>query len=186
MNILHRVFLFLLLFTTFTCHAGEKEDLSYEILKPIIKLMRTGELYKGSMPIYNKYRSKQGKSPLTYKDLKPLFDKTAELSEKAYLQYFSKEFSLEELQFLKELYSTDVGKTIFSSITKALITGHAEKMNFDQFSNKQKLIFNKIGLKNISLVNGSAQRIKDVNKSVQKHVAEEFKKYPELMSIINK
>lgn len=185
MNLLNKAVLVFLLLSAFTCSAGEKDQLSYEILKPIIKLMRSGEIYKASLPTYNQYRQKQGKQPLTYEDLKPLFDKTAEISEGAYLKYFSEEFSLDELSFMKDLFSTDVGKEIFAKLTQSITTGVPHKPDLRQFNSKQIALFNSVASNNIALSQGFASRVQKVNMAVQKHAAEEFKKYPELKALIS-
>jgi hypothetical protein len=164
--------------------SADKENISKEILAPILEIVKSGEIYKGSLPAYNEFRKSKGKTPLTFSDLKPLFDKTAELSAGSYVKFFAEEFNDEELNFLRRLYSTDVGVEIFQAITKSLTTGKASKPNMSQFNKAQINSFNKVAKQNVNLAQGVSTRISNVNVKVQQYVSTEMQKFPELKALI--
>ncbi|MDH5433962.1 MAG: hypothetical protein OEY19_08445 [Gammaproteobacteria bacterium] len=176
-----------LLFLSFNLSAEESNQaLSAKLLKPIIQVLRTGDIYRSSLPVYNEYRQKIGKPPLSYNDLSPLFSKTAELTEHAYIDAFSSSFSTEELLFLNKLFSTTLGQEIFSSLTRSITSGKVQKPDLSGFDQKYKLEFNKVASENIELTKEFSQKVQKINLEVQQEVQKKMMMFPELKALINK
>lgn len=187
---MNKIILALILFSmstmSYSKEAANKEELASHLLTPILEVVREGRLYKASLPFYNQYRESKGKSPLSYQDLKPLFDKTAVVSEKVYIEEVAKAFSLQELQFLQELFSTKAGKQIMSSITSAIRSGNTSKPDFAQLTDADKKEFEAVASKNSALAMGFGQKMSAINVTVQKQVKHYFNNNPEFKNLINK
>ncbi len=160
-----------------------KAELSYSVIEPLINLLRSGEIYKASVPKYNEFRKQQGKPALKYEDIEPVFKASAEITEKAYIEEFSNEFSKEELSFLKKVFATNVGKAIFSSLAKSLASGVPEKPNMSQFSPEDKKEFEQAAAENMQLLSQFGLRAKKINVAVQQNVVKQMDENPELKKL---
>lgn len=174
---------FLIVLASSLAHAEASADklaLSHQILSPLVQMLRSGELGKAFLPPYNKHRASKGKRPLSLEEIEPIFQQTSAATEKAYVDAFANEFSLEELQFIDKLFSTKFGADLMSAFSQSVASGSSKQSDPSRFPDEDIAAFKKVAQENPELFYSLTSRLERVSTAARNKLAAFIKTQPEL------
>lgn len=160
--------------------SADQLALSNQILSPLIQLLRSGDLSKAFLPPYNKHREAKGKRPLSLEEIEPIFKQTSEATEKAYIDAFATEFSLEELQFISRLFSTKFGIGLMETFSQSVASGSPKKPDASRFTDKDIAEFQSVSQENPELFHSLSARLERVSAAARTNLSVFAKAHPEL------